>query len=346
MLRFDSRLGLACALFLVSAFQAACGDVPAAVDAREDAQQQRSLTVYSGRGESLVAPLFAQFTESTGIQVEVRYGDTAELTATLLEEGARTPADLFFSQDAAELGALAKAGLLRELPPDLVDSVDRRFGSPDRRWIGVSGRARTVVYNTARVAPGDLPQSLERVTDPRWAGRFGVAPSNASFQAHMAVYRVTHGAEALDALLAGIAANRPRIFGSNGPIVDAVIAGEIDWGLVNHYYLWRALTERPDAPGANFFMPMGEASSFINLAGVGVLSEQPEALELARYLLSADAQHYFASETFEYPLLPGVEPAAALPPLAKVRTPDVDFAEAAAVFEETLAAIRRSGLLP
>ncbi|HVR30832.1 MAG TPA: extracellular solute-binding protein [Thermoanaerobaculia bacterium] len=333
----------------LAAIAAGCGDSHATGTAAEDrtaSQRTRPLTVYSGRSESLVAPLFRQFTERTGIAVGVRYGDTAELAATLLEEGVRTPADVFFSQDAAALGALAEAGSLRELPADVVALVAARFTSgPDRRWVGVSGRARAVVHDTARLAAADLPQSLEEVAHPRFAGRFGVAPSNASFQAHMAVYRVARGAAALDALLAGIASNQPRLYASNGPIVDAVIAGEIDWGLVNHYYVWRATTERPGAPAASFFMPEGEASSFINVAGVGVLGDRPEAIELVRFLLSPESQRYFAAETFEYPLLEGAEPAAALPPLAEVRTPEVDFGEVSAVLEETLAAIRKSGLL-
>jgi iron(III) transport system substrate-binding protein len=309
--------------------------------------QGGAVTLYSGRSESLIAPLLERFGAATGVRVEVRYGDSAELAATLLEEGDRTPAQVYLSQDAAALGALASAGLLRELPEALVAAVPPRFTSgPDRLWVGVSGRARTVVYNSERVKPEALPQSLEEVADPRFRGRFGVAPSNASFQAHMAVYRAVHGAAALDRLLAGIAANEPRLFDRNGPIVDATLAGEIDWGLVNHYYLWRALEERPGAPGVNFFMPQGETSSFVNLAGVGLLRDTPEARRLIEYLLSAEAQRYFAEETFEYPVVPGVEVAAELLPLDQVRTPDVDFAEVSAGFEETLAAIRSSGLLP
>ncbi|HUF79425.1 MAG TPA: iron ABC transporter substrate-binding protein, partial [Thermoanaerobaculia bacterium] len=127
---------------------------------------------------------------------------------------------------------------------------------------------------------------------------------------------------------------------------DAALAGEIDFGLVNHYYLWRALQENPSAPGANHFLPEGEASSFVNLAGVGTLSGRAEAVELVRFLLSEEAQSYFARETFEYPVVPAVEAAGELAPLADLRTPEVDFGEVAAVLEPTLEQIRRSGLLP
>jgi iron(III) transport system substrate-binding protein len=302
------------------------------------------VTVYSGRGEALVGPLFDRFTRDTGIQVRARYGDSAELAATLLEEGPRSPADLFISQDAAALGALAERGRLHVLPEELTVEVPGRFRDSERRWVGLSGRARTVVYHTD-VAPEELPRSLEEIAAPRFRGRFGIAPANASFQSHMAVYRAVHGAQGLEVLLQAIAENRPRLYDKNQAIVEAVATREIDWGLTNHYYVWRALDERPHVRVASFFMPEGEASSFINVAGVGLLSDRPAALQLVSHLLSPDSQLYFAEETFEYPVLPEVAASPGLPPIEELRTPDVDFGEVAAVLEETLMAIRVSGLL-
>ena len=328
---------------LVCAAAIACSDRPAE---RAKAPEPASpLVVYSGRNEALVGPLLARFEEQRGVALEVRYGDTAELAATLLEEGAATPADLFLSQDAGALGALSREGRFRPLPQELLERVPSRFRSPAGDWVGLSGRVRTVVYDTAQLAPGELPQSLEEVADPRYRGRFGIAPTNASFQAHLAVYRAVRGRAALDRLLAGMVANEPQSYPNNSAIVQAVAAGEIEWGLVNHYYLWRALEENPEGQAANFVMPEGEASSFVNLAGAGLLSDDAAARELLDFLLSAEAQEYFARQTYEYPLVPAVSPAAGLPPLAELRTPDVDFGEVAAVLEETLAAIRDSGLL-
>jgi iron(III) transport system substrate-binding protein len=304
-----------------------------------------ALTVYSGRNEALIGPLFDRFTESSGVPVRVRYGDSAELAATLLEEGARTPADVFVSQDAAALGALARQGRLVELPERLTGLLDDRFTSgADRLWVGLSGRVRAVAHHTD-LPISELPQRLEQVTDPRFRGRFGVAPANASFQAHMAAYRVLHGAEALDRLLAGMAANQPRLFDKNTAIVEAVAAREIDWGLTNHYYVWRAREERPQTPVAVHFLTEGEGSSFVNLAGAAVLSGRSEAHDLLAFLLSPASQAYFAEQTFEYPVLPGVPAAAELLDHEGLRTPEIDFAEVAAVLEETLQAIRRSHLL-
>lgn len=304
----------------------------------------KTFTLYSGRNEKLIRPLLEKFTAETGIKVEARFGESSELAATLLEEGQRTPADVFLSQDAAGLGAVAKAGLARPLPQDVVSMVPSRFASADGRWVGISGRARTVVYNPKRIKPAHLPQSLEEVAEPRYRGKFGVAPPNASFQSHMAAYGVVNGAEALDKLLAGMVKNEPRRYPRNGAIVDAVANGEIEWGLVNHYYVWEAKKEKPTASLENFFMPKGEGSSFVNVAGVAQLADDPDAAVFIRYLLLEPAQRYFAEQTFEYPLVAGVQSPVALQPLDEIRTPQIDFARVSEALPETLKKIAESGL--
>jgi iron(III) transport system substrate-binding protein len=330
----------AVALVVIAALASGCaGEGGATVG------ESKSLVVYSGRNEALIGPLLEKFESQSGVEVKVRYASTSELVATLLEEGEATPADMFLSQDAAALGALSAAGRLRPLSEDLLGRVDKRFRSPAHDWVGVSGRARSVVFAPERIAREELPASLEEIGASRYRGRFGVAPANGSFQAHMAVYRSLHGAEALADLLDAMVANEPGRYPKNSAIVEAVIAGEIDFGLVNHYYLWRAKTEDPSVTAENYFLPAGEASSFINLAGVGALSERRQAETLIEFLLSGEAQQYFAGETFEYPLVAGIEPSVALEPLAGITTPNVDYGAVAAELPEALAAIAASGLL-
>lgn len=351
--RIDLRMKLslvlsALLLALLAVLPAACrGEEEAAAPAGEEeatAVAAETITVYSGRNENLIAPLFDRFTAATGIEVQARYGETAELAATLFEEGEATPAQVFVSQDAAALGALAAEGRLTPLPDDVVGRIPTIYRDPEGRWVGLSGRARVLVYNTRQTSPDALPASLDEVGDPRYRGRFGLAPLNASFQAQIAAYHALEGREATADLLARLAANQPKIFPNNGAIVQAAIAGEIDFGLVNHYYLWRALEEDPEAPARNYFQPGGGASSFVNVAGVGVLRESPQALELVRFLVSDEAQRYFAEETFEYPLAPGVEPPVELEPLASLDPAEIDFRQVSAVIEETLELIRASGL--
>lgn len=311
------------------------GEVPAA----------EPIVVYSGRNESLIGPLLERFTEASGIEVRARYGETAEMAATLLEEAENSPADLFISQDAAALGAVSAAGSLRTLPAAVLERVPERFRSPTGSWVGLSGRARSVVYNTELISEDDLPKSLEQVTDPRYRGRFGIAPANGSLQAHLTVYGVVAGEEALTELLAGIVANEPGTYPKNSAIVQAVIAGEVEWGLVNHYYLLRALAEDPDAPARNYFQSEGPASGFVNVAGAGAVSDSPGAVELISFLLSDEAQRYFAEETFEYPLVPGIEAAPGLMPLSELASPSVDFGQVSDALESTLTAISSSGLM-
>jgi iron(III) transport system substrate-binding protein len=304
-----------------------------------------TLIVYSGRNEKLIEPLIERFRKETGIEVQVRYGDTAELAAMLMEEGARTPAAIFIAQDAAALGALSDRELFQPLPKTLLETVPERFRSPKGDWIGLSGRARSVVYDPKRISPEDLPRSLEAVGDPRYRGRFGLAPTNGSFQAHMAVYQAVHGREELERLLGALAANQPRRYPKNSTIVEAVMSGEIDFGLVNHYYLWQAKKENPEASVANYFMPEGEASSFVNVAGAGMLSASESAERFIAYLLSAEAQRYFATETFEYPLTDGADPVAGLQRLDDIRTPDISMGRVSDLLGETLVLVQRSGLV-
>jgi len=306
------------------------------------------LTIYCGRPEPLMAPLFDRFGAETGVSLVVRYADSWGLERELVAEGTRTPAAVFVAQDAAALGALSRKGLLRELPMEIVQQVDARFAGAAGKhdWVGLSARARAVVYDAAVTPASALPRRLEEVADEKYAGRFGIAPANDSFQAQLALYRVLRGDDALRDLLTGVKKNRPHLYGNNAAVVQAVARGEIAFGLVNHYSLWRESGTVPQGRLAVAFMPGEGVAGFVNAAGVGVLSSDPRALDLVRFLLSRRAQERFAAETYEYPLAKGMARQPGLPPLASLRIPSFDFADIAAVLEETDSATRRSGLMP
>lgn len=318
----------------------ACGPFPASA-------QKQTLVIYSGRSEALVGPIVEQFEQSSGIDVEVRWGSTSELAATLLEEGQRSPADVFFAQDPGGLGAVID--LLGPLPEELLVQVDSRFRDPQGRWIGISGRARTLVYNADELEPADLPADLAGLTDPRWKGRVGWAPANASFQTMVTAMRVMWGQERAQAWLEGMVANQPVVFDGNAPIVAAVGAGEISVGLVNHYYLFRFLQEEGESfPARNHFFVGGGPESLVMPAGVGVLKtsdSQNEAEKLIDFLLSPVAQQYFATQTYEYPLVDGVVTPRELPPLPDLNAARVDLADLSDL-QGTLALLREVGALP
>ena len=292
------------------------------------------LTIYSGRSEGLVGPLLERFAEETGIETEVRYAGSPELAATILEEGDNSSAGAFFAQDAGSLGLLAAQDRFQRLPQEVLDRVDPRFRSPEGLWVGVSGRARVLVYNTDELQEDDLPASVRQLTDTAWKGKVGWAPENASFQAFITAFRVLEGDDAVREWLEGMLANEPVNFGdSNSAIVRAVGEGEVQVGLVNHYYLYAVKEEEgEDFPIANHFFAAGDPGSLINVAGVGVLAEAEDAEQALRfvdYLLSEEAQTYFAEETSEYPLIPGVPTAEGLRPLAQIGSPEIDLGDLA-----------------
>jgi iron(III) transport system substrate-binding protein len=327
---------------------AACGS-PASTDptAESPGDPSGSITVYSGRSEELVGPLLSRFSEATGIEVRARYGDTAEMANLILTEGENSPADVFFAQDAGALGAVAREGLLAELPSELLDRVDTRFRSPDGEWVGVSGRARVVAYNTDALSAADLPDSILGFTDPEWAGRIGWAPTNGSFQSFVTALRAIEGEDGAREWLEGIQANDPKVYEGNNPALDAVIAGEVDVAFINHYYLEQRLTEAPNASAANHFLGNGDPGALINVAGAGILStsDNPAAAErLVEFLLSDEAQAYFAEETKEYPLVDGVAADPDIPPLSEIGTPDIDLSDLSDL-EGTLELLQDVGIL-
>lgn len=307
------------------------------------------LVVYSGRSESLVAPIIEQFSQATGIDVQVRYGSTPEIAAALLEEGANSPADVFFAQDPGGLGAVSNAGLLAPLPEGILNRVPEAFRAPGGDWVGISGRARVVVYNTETLSPADLPDDIEGFTDPAWSGRIGWVPSNGSFQAMVTAMRSVWGEERTAEWLRGIVANQPVAYEGNTAVVAAVAAGEVEVGFVNHYYLYRFLAEEgEDFAARNYFLPSGGPGSLVMTAGAGRLasSQHPANAErFIEFMLSTVAQQFFASQTFEYPLVEGVSIAPGLTPLAELNALDIELADLADL-EGTTALLNEVGVLP
>lgn len=309
-----------------------------------------ALTVYSGRSQTLVHPLLEQFIEESGLEVQVKYASSPAIAGTLLEEGTNSPADVVFLQDPGSLGNLSEAGLLADLPSDILDKVEPGFKSQAGQWVGTSGRARTVVYNTSTIDPQrDLPQSILGFTDDSWDNRIGWAPTNSSFQTFVTAFRLKWGEKAARDWLEGIQANSPTLYPNNVSIVDAVARGEVDVGFVNHYYAEQFIQEEGPSFGArNYFIGGGDPGALVLVAGAGIVghTDNGEAAErLVRYLLSDTAQRYFAQNTREYPLVGGIQPEGALPPLASLDPPEVDLG-ALTDARGTVSLLRETGILP
>lgn len=289
-----------------------------------------SITVYSGRSETLVADFFTEFESVSNIDVDVRYGDSAELAGQILTEGPATPADVFFSQDAGALGALANADLLAELPASTLDRVSEQFRSSESKWVGTSGRVRVVVYNPELVA--NPPTNIDALLDSKWQGQIGFAPTNASWQSFVTALRVIRGEAEARTWLEGFAANKPVAYEKNAAVRDAVNAGQVSIGLVNHYYLYELIAAEGDEAvvAKNQFMDSGDVGGLVNVAGMGVLADSKSAALancLVSFALSEEGQNYFVERSYEYPLVAGIPQYEQLPKFSELDPPSLDLSD-------------------
>ena len=310
-------------------------------------QDPGKLVIYSGRSESLVDPIIQQFKGATGIDVRVKYASTGQLAATLLEEGNNSPADVFYAQDPGGLAAVS--GMMSTLPADIIELTPEWARSSAGHWVGITGRARVVVYGTDNLSEADLPDDLWGFTQPEWKGRVGWAPTNGSFQAMVTALRVGWGEERTEEWLRAMLANDVKDYPKNTPQVAAAASGEIDVGLVNHYYLYRFLAEEGEEfPARNAHLRAGGPGSIVLVSGAGILNtaDNPEnAEQFIRFLLSQVGQQYFAGSTFEYPLVADVRPSVLLTPLADIAQPDITLANLSDL-AGTQALLQKVGALP
>jgi iron(III) transport system substrate-binding protein len=311
--------------------------------------QQADLTIYSGRNEALVGGLLERLEAQIGGTVEVRYGDSAELAAQILEEGDATAADLFFSQDAGALGALAAADRLGPLPAGTLDAVAPRYRAADGSWVATSARSRVIFYDPRQVPEAEVPRSLDALLDPRWKGRIGYPPTNASWQAFVTAVRVLRGEDGARQWLTAFRANEPVRFGNNIQLLDGVNGGQVALGLSNHYYWYERVAEVGEGAlvAKVFYVPGGDPLGLVNVAGAGVLRGSDRADLAARavdFLLSPTAQQYFADETAEYPVRDGITSSAnRLPALGTLQPPDIDLSDLASL-QQTQALLQETGL--
>ena len=317
-------------LALMAALLASCSS---------QSDESQTLTIYSGRSEEFIAPFLAEFASESGVTLDVRYGDSAALAAQILEEGENSPADIFLSQDAGALGALGSEGLIAPLSPTVLSRVDDSYRSRAGDWVGITGRARVFAYAPDRVS--QLPQSIDDLVDASWRGRIGIAPTNSSFQAFITAFIQANGEAAAENWLTAIKKNDPQIFEKNSQIVEAIDAGQIDLGLVNHYYLWEVSEELGREINAEIgFFQSGDIGNLINVSGAALLKTSKRtdhATALISFLLSDDIQQRFVRDTHEYSLVLSALQPEGLPALRDVKAPAVDLS--------TLSDLRRTQAL-
>jgi len=297
--------------------------------------QTTSLTVYSGRDEALVKPLMERFTKETGIELEVRYASSTALATALVEEGRDSPADVFWATEPGTLGLVSARGLLKRLPQSTIGRVPARFSTRSRRWVGTSARSRVLVYNTSSLRASQLPKSVWELTNPKWKGKIGLPPTNGSFQAFVAATTYLYGEARVRGWLRGLENNDVRFYPSNTTTVQAVARGDVQVGLVNHYYLYNLLADNPSLPAKNHWFRAGDPGSLVLAAGVGIVSGTSKGAAAQRFvdfLHSKWAQRFIARGpgAAEYPLIMGVSPRPGLPALGEIKGPKYNLGRLAA----------------
>ncbi|MBD8506555.1 iron ABC transporter substrate-binding protein [Hoyosella sp. G463] len=344
------RMLAALAAVAVTAPLAACGSDESATGTGNSSTEAASLVMYSGRGENLVGDLIPIIEDLADVSIEVRYGSTSELAAQILEEGDRSPADVFFAQDAGALGAVANAGLLAPLAPETLELAIDEYQAEDGTWVATSGRARVIVHDTEAVDAADVPDTIDELLDPRWSGQIGFAPTNASWQSFVTALRVSRGEDGAREWLEAFRDNEPVRYDKNGSILNAVEEGQVELGLINHYYWYRLQDDKgaENMRSALNYLAPGDEGALVNIAGAGILvsSEQQEAAErVIRAMLSVDAQQYFLDETAEYPVVDALEVTEdGRPQLDELQGPDIDLSELESL-EQTQQLLTEVGLL-
>jgi iron(III) transport system substrate-binding protein len=319
----------------VFALSSIVGALALASGASTAPSQTTSLTIYSGRDQALVKPIMDRFTKQTGIQLNIRYASSTSLATALVEEGRNSPADIYWSQEPGTLGLVGARGLLARLPQTTVGKVSTRFSTPSRRWVGTSGRSRVLVYNTNELQPSQLPASVWGLTNARWKGKIGIAPTNASFQAFLGATINLFGEQRVRAWLEGLRENDVRFYPNNTTVVQAVGRGDVEVGLVNHYYLYNLLATTPDLPARNHWFRDGDPGNLVLAAGVGIVASTQKAAAAQRFvdfLLSKTGQRMIARGpgASEYPLVKGVPRRPGLRPLASIKGPKYNLGRLAA----------------
>lgn len=315
----------------------------------DSAARGGAVTIYSGRNEELVGPLLTQIESKTGTKVEVRYGGSSELAAQILEEGDGSPADVFFSQDAGALGALAKEGRLAELPDNVTGAVLDGYADDKGHWVATSARARVVAYDPKSAPEAAQLTGIDAILDEKYKGKVGYAPTNASFHSFVTALRVQRGEDAAKQWLTRFKANQPKAYEKNGAVLAAVDSGEVSLGLINHYY-WHELVAETGADKVNAkirFLGADDPGALVNVAGAGVIEgsdQRDAATKVVEFLVSKDAQQYFADETAEYPVVEGVTTDShQLTPLAELKGSSVDLNQLDSL-DATLAMLDEVGL--
>ena len=322
-------------------------DAPGGTPMSEMPDLSGTLNLYSGRGEPLVGELVSHIEDLyDDFTIDPKYNSSTDLVNQITEAGDASPADVFFSVNSGSLGVLADAGMAATLPDDVASKVDGAYRDDDDQWVGTSGRARTIPYNTNEFSESDVPNDIFAFPDAdEFRDVMGWAPSYGSFQAFVTAMRIQNGEEETKAWLEGMIDQGVEPYSDEFTVARRIAGGELGAGFTNHYYIQRVIDNRDDPPIGTAFTE-GDAGAIFNVAGAAVVSstdQQETAENFVRHLLSAEAQEYFATTTYEYPMIPEVEPVGELPTVDELNPPELDLTQLSDL-GPTLELMREAGI--
>jgi iron(III) transport system substrate-binding protein len=291
--------------------------------------ESEELLVYNAQHESLTKEWIDAFTKETGIKVTYRQGGDTELGNQLVAEGDASPADVFLTENSPAMAAVEKAGLFADLNKDTLDQVPPQYQPASGKWTGVAARSTVFVYNRDRLKPDQLPKSLLDLEQPAWKGRWGAPPTKADFQAIVAALVALRSDNAAQQWLGSMKANA-KLYNDNIATLKAVNAGEVDGGVIYHYYWFRdqAKTKEMSGNTALYYFKNQDPGAFVSLSGGGVLKSSKKADKAQQFIKfvtgKAGQEVLEKGDSFEYPVASGVPANPALPPLDSLQAPAVN----------------------
>jgi iron(III) transport system substrate-binding protein len=343
-MNLSKTLLIAPTLLICTVLLAACGSSGSSSSASAG-----TITLYNGQHEQTTGLLVKAFERQTHIKVKIRSGDEAELGNQIIQEGSNSPADVFYTENTPVLEELQEKGLLAPVAASTLSSVPSKDDATSGDWVGVSARVSALVYNTSKIAPSALPGSILELASPKWKGKVGFAPSETDFQPLVTAIIKFDGKAAAEKWLKGLQANS-RVYPDNETVVAQVNNGESTVGPINHYY-WYRLRQEQGTGGTHsalHYYDPGDPGDLVNISGAAVLrssKDQTDAQKLLAFLVSNAGQQTIAhSQSWEYPLRPGVSPAAGLAPLSSFHATSLTPGELGNG-SEALAMEQRLGLL-
>jgi iron(III) transport system substrate-binding protein len=292
-------------------------------------EETDGLLIYNAQHESLTKEWIDAFTKETGIKVTYRQGGDTELGNQLIAEGSSSPADVFLTENSPAMAAVEKAGLFTDLDQATVAQVPEQYRPSTNKWTGVAARTTVFAYNKSKLTEDQLPRSIMDLEQPQWKGRWGAPPVKPDFQAIVAAMLELTGEQATSAWLAGMKTNA-EIFSDNIATLRAVNDGQVDGGVIYHYYWFRdqAKTKEISNNTALHYFRNEDPGAFVSISGGGILDsskKKDDAQKFLTFVTSRAGQEVLEKGTsFEYPVASGVPANPALVPLADLQAPAVN----------------------